>query len=245
MDLNCDLGEGEPAVRTRALMRWITSANIACRGHAGDGRSMEFCVRAAAARGVRIGAHPGTAAGFGREPTGITVAELERLLLHQVGALAVIARSARQAMAHVKLHGALYHAVESDGTLAAGYVATLGRWFPRLRVVARAGGRVAPIARRAGLAVWEEAFLDRGYRADGTLIPRGDAGALISDARVIRDRIRDVRSGRGLLTGSGGRLHITPGTWCVHADSPDAPRIARLAARELGLTPPRRRVPPA
>jgi len=235
MDLNCDLGEGEPAERTRALMRWITSANIACGGHAGDGRTMEFCVRTAAARGVRIGAHPGTAAGFGREASPMTPEELECLLLHQVGGLVAVARSLGHSVAHVKLHGALYHAAEHETALAASYIGTVRRWFPRLRVFARAGGGVAEAARTAGLNVWEEAFLDRGYRADGTLVPRGDPGALLGDPATIRARIRDVRSGRGLLTESGGRLRLTPRTWCVHSDTPDSVRLVRIGARELGL----------
>lgn len=238
MDLNCDLGEGEPATRTRALMRWITSASIACGGHAGDAGSMEFCVRTAADCGVHIGAHPGTAAGFGRAITPVTAPELEQLLRHQIGTLEAVARAAGQAVVHVKLHGALYHQVEGDEALACRHVETLHRWFPRLRILARAGGRLASLARRTGVPVWEEAFLDRGYQEDGTLVPRGEPGALISGDPVLRERIREVRAGRGLPTRSGARLSITPRTWCVHADSPDALRIARLAARELGLRRP-------
>ncbi|MCW5559598.1 MAG: LamB/YcsF family protein, partial [Verrucomicrobiae bacterium] len=125
------------------------------------------------------------------------------------------------------------HATENDAALAARYVGTIRRWFPRLRIFARAGGRVADVARAAGLSVWEEAFLDRGYRPDGTLIPRGDPGALLGDPAAIRVRIRDVRSGRGLLTESGERFPMAPRTWCVHSDTPDSLRLARIGAEEL------------
>src|SRR5688500_18309234 len=116
-DLNCDLGEGEPRARTEALMRVITSANVACGGHAGDLASMERCVALAKKFKVRLGAHPGTAdrAGFGRGELKITPAELELLLLQQVGTLERIARAHGVKLHHIKLHGALYHATERDG----------------------------------------------------------------------------------------------------------------------------------
>src|SRR2546426_49900 len=107
-DLNCDLGEREGLARRRALMRWITSANVACGGHAGNRRSMESCVRLAKQFNVRLGAHPGIPANFGRGRVQITPAELEDLLREQVGSLAEIARRVRVRLHHIKLHGSLY-----------------------------------------------------------------------------------------------------------------------------------------
>src|SRR5262245_44340148 len=147
LDLNCDLGEGEPLVRTRALMRWITSANVACGGHAGDTQLMTACVRLARRYGVRLGAHPGPwdRANRGRSRVEISPDELELLLIHQVGALEKIAHAKAAKLHHVKLHGGLYHAVESSETLAKHYVTTVKHWWPGVKIYACAGGRVARV----------------------------------------------------------------------------------------------------
>ena len=141
LDLNCDLGENEPAACTRALMRSISSANIACGGHAGSVDRMEACVTWALAAGVRLGAHPGARdpGGSGRDPIAIAPPELQILLLHQVGALDRIARAHHTRLHHVKLHGALYHASDTHQDLAEAYVTTIARWWPRLRIYARRG----------------------------------------------------------------------------------------------------------
>ncbi|MBL9174080.1 MAG: LamB/YcsF family protein [Verrucomicrobiales bacterium] len=232
-DLNSDLGEGESPARTRALMRVVTSANVACGGHAGTPESMDRCVRLAAAFSVRLGAHPGLPGTFGRGLAAIRPGELETLLIHQVSALAMVAKARGRSLEHVKLHGALYHATEQDPALAAAYVRTMRRWFPGLRILALAGGRVAARARASGTPVWEEAFVDRGYCSDGSLVPRGLAGALITSPTAVQRRIRDVRQGLGIETGDGGRWRIRPQTWCVHADTPGAPALARAAAAVL------------
>ncbi len=234
MDLNCDLGEGEPPDRTRALIETVTSVNIACGGHAGDLSSMERCVRLAMDRGARIGAHPGVAGAFGRGEVRIEPGALALLILHQASALQRVARALGARMQHIKLHGSLYHAADADPRLAAAYVETVRRWFPGVRIVGRAGGRVVRVARARGVPVWEEGFLDRAYRPDGSLVPRSGEGALISDPAIIRERIADLRAGRGLVAVDGRRLPLKPVTLCVHGDSPGALRIARLAARGLG-----------
>src|SRR5436309_15056078 len=133
IDFNCDLGEGEPVARTRALMRWITSANVACGGHAGDLQTMERCVRLARQFKVRLGAHPGpwSRTDLGRGVVRVTPGELELLLIHQVSALDTVARRKGMTLHHIKLHGALYHATETNETLARRYVATVKRWWPR------------------------------------------------------------------------------------------------------------------
>ncbi len=230
LDLNCDLGEGEPIVRTRALMRWITSANVACGGHAGDAQTMEACVRLAAAGGVHLGAHPGPWArnDFGRSPVSVTPDELELLLLQQVGALERIAQAHRVRLHHVKLHGALYHATDADEALARRYLRVVGRWWPRCVVYARAGGLVARLARvipeDERVTVWPEAFADRGYRDDGTLVPRGEPCALLKTAGEVRARGRLLAATGAVESVSGGRLELRPRTVCVHSDSPEAAR---------------------
>lgn len=233
IDLNCDLGEGEPAIRTRALMGLVTSANVACGGHAGDARSMDFCVRLAGRHSVRIGAHPGLPGGFGRTEARVTSRDLQLLVLHQVSALATIARRQSQDLHHVKLHGHLYHATEGDPRLARAYVETIRCWFADLLIVALAGGRVVTLARESGVPVWEEGFADRGYRDDGSLVPRNEPGAVITGLKTVRQRLREMRAGQGIESVSGKRLPLRPETCCVHSDTPDALRLARTAAAVL------------
>src|ERR1700720_1779755 len=129
LDLNCDLGESEPQTRTRALMRLVTSANVACGGHAGNLKTMGACVRLAKDHGVRLGAHPGWwgRGDFGRSPISVSADELELLLIKQVGALEKIGDQAHVRLHPVKLHGALYHATEASQALARHYARTMRR----------------------------------------------------------------------------------------------------------------------
>ncbi len=232
-DINCDLGEGELVERTRALMRCVTSANVACGGHAGDVETMERCALLSVRLGVRLGAHPGLEDGFGRAHAVISVKDFETLLIHQVGALQAVARVCRARLHHVKLHGSLYHAVEREAPLRRAFLRTMSRWFPVLKVYALAGGTVAAEASRFGLEVWEEGFLDRTYRDDGSLVPRGETGALLTDARQRKERLERLREGDGLLSAAGCPLSVRPRTLCVHGDSVDAIALARLARRLL------------
>lgn len=235
LDVNCDLGEWEPPERTRALLRHVTSANIACGGHAGDVATMRRCARWARSLGVRIGAHPGP---WSREDRGRSVAslhagELELLLLQQVSALERIARSEGARLHHIKLHGALYHATDADETLARAYLRAVRRWWPGAIVYARAGGLVHAVANRMGLKVWPEAFADRGYRDDGSLIPREESGAIVSGTREVARRVQLLSTSGEIVAQSGKRLFLHPRTVCVHSDTPNALRIARAAAAAL------------
>lgn len=236
LDLNCDLGEGEPLVRTRALMRWITSANVACGGHAGDVRSMRACVRLAKQSGVKLGAHPGpwSRADRGRGPVRITADELELLLLHQVGALEKIAAGERVRLHHIKLHGGLYHAVEADAGLARGYVRCVAEHWPQVKIYALAGGRVVREAARAGVSCLAEGFADRAYQADGRLVPRTEPGAVSSNVAESVLRVGDLLAGRGLIARDGRRLALRIETVCVHSDSPHALRLVRALAALMG-----------
>jgi UPF0271 protein len=232
-DLNCDLGEGEPPARTRALMRLATSVNVACGGHAGDATTMERCVLLAKSLGVKVGAHPGVAGGFGRGEVRLTPAELQSLLLAQVGALHRLSEVHRVRLHHVKLHGALYHAVECDAELGRCFVETMARWFRGLPIYALAGGRVAQLGRELGVRIWEEAFLDRGYRADGSLVPRSEPGAPLTRPREITTRLRSLRARGGWPAQDGTWLTLRPRTLCLHGDTPGALALLRTARREL------------
>jgi UPF0271 protein len=237
LDLNCDLGEGEPLALTRALMRCVTSANVACGGHAGDLETMAACVGLAKQFGVRLGAHPGlwSRGDFGRGLLKLTAEELELLLVQQVGVLERLARTKRVRLHHIKLHGALYHASESDKNIAQVYLAAVRAWWPQCVVFARAGGTVARLARRVGVRVWEEAYLDRGYREDGTLVPRDMPGALLDDERSVKQRLERLIVDGVIETVSNRPLKLVPKTLCLHSDTPKALQFARLARRSLGL----------
>jgi len=235
IDLNCDLGEGEAPRRTRTLLRWVTSANIACGGHAGDARSMRRCLRACRASGVNAGAHPGfeDRENFGRAAKLITPAGLRELLTRQVGEFAALARREGARLAHVKLHGALYHVVESDRSLARAFLGYMREHHPNVRIIASANGLVLPLARRAGVEAWGEIFADRGYAPHGGLLPRGEKGALLHDLGEIRARAEHFLRTGTFPACDGTLLRLDARTLCVHADSPNSGRIARMLANVL------------
>lgn len=229
LDINCDLGEGEAPARTRALMRLVDSANAACGGHAGDLDSMARCARLAREFGVRLGAHPGVPglAGFGRAPARPTPAQLCLWVVQQAGALARVADRHGVALHHVKLHGALYHASEADDELARAYVLTVREHFPGLKIYALSGGRVVRLARRLGVEAWPELFADRAYRADGSLVPRAEAGAVLARANDVAARLAHwLHTGR-MATAAGGEVSLAGRTLCVHGDGGHAVALAR------------------
>jgi UPF0271 protein len=216
MRLNADLGEGEPAARTRTLLGIVDLASIACGGHAGDLSTMKRTIQSALANNVAIGAHPGfpDLKNFGRAKTPITPDELALLVVQQVGGFAAVCQAFGAKLHHIKLHGSLYHATEASAALARRYVETVAEFFPKAKIIALAGGRVAALAGSRALA---EVFADRGYRADGSLVPRGQPGDLIHDAREVTRRLPSLRGD----------------TICVHGDSPQAIRIARAVRKAL------------
>ncbi len=230
--LNCDLGEGEPRERTDGLLRAVHLANIACGGHAGDADSIAICVALAVELGVGVGAHPGLPGDFGRGGPPPSAAELEALLLEQIPRVESSARRQGVRLHHVKLHGALYHAVEADTALADTTASLLARRHPGTAWVGQPGRATEAAARRAGIAFLPEGFLDRGYVSDGRLVPRGAEGALLEPTAALE------RLGGWLSTGSvkatdGAELQLPVATWCVHADTPGSVELARAARRRL------------
>jgi UPF0271 protein len=232
MDINCDLGEREPLAKTRRLLRWVTSANIACGAHAGSVRTMRACLKLCKELGVNAGAHPGfeDRQSFGRAEKTVSLAELKSLVESQVGRLALLAEEEKMRLTHVKLHGALYHVVERDRNLARGYANLIEKRFPGLRIIASPHGHVIRAAARCGVEALGELFADRAYAANGNLVPRNEPGAVLQDLAEIRMRIQMFRS-TGRLPANNGKLITIPArTVCVHADSPRALRIARMLA---------------
>lgn len=230
IDLNCDVGEG--AGHDAALMPFVSSANIACGGHAGDDDTMRATVALARRHGVAIGAHPGHPDRLhaGRRPLPISPAAAADLVLEQIARLAAVAGGE---LHHVKLHGALYHQAESDAALATAVAAALGRAHPRLVVYALAGGRFAAAAWACGLAVADEAFVDRAYADAHALVPRDHPGALVTDPAAAATRaVELVRSGR-VRCADGRDLVIRADTLCLHGDGANAVALAHAVRESL------------
>jgi UPF0271 protein len=235
LDLNCDLGEGEVPEVAAALMAHVTSANIACGGHAGDDASIRRCLTLAGRHGVRVGAHPGLAdrAGFGRAPSPLDPEGLRALLRPQIRRFLELCAEANLAPSHIKLHGALYHMTEADPALRAAHLDFCAKEAPGLTLYALAGGRVAAEARERGLSVWGEAFLDRGYRADGSLIPRGQPGAMLGEWEALRARLAGLRERGEIVAADGSRVAVNARTLCLHGDGPNAVEWAKAARQWL------------
>ncbi len=231
-DLNCDLGEGEPIERTAVLFASITSANVACGGHAGDADTMKHCVSLARRHAVHLGAHPGIPGQFGRGNVELSPADLTRLLREQVGRLKQIAAAQDCRLHHVKLHGALYHLTDQSYEHAQSYLTTVRQLDPSLRIYAAAGGRVSHLAPAHGLEVWPEVFLDRGYCANGTLVPRGESGALLSTDETLQ-RVGTLLADGRLQAATGTWLRLAGKTFCLHGDHDGVSELAGRVHQEL------------
>ncbi len=233
IDLNCDLGEGGP--NDAALLKYVTSANIACGVHAGSEGVMRRTMELAAAAGVGIGAHPGLAdpAGMGRREVPLTAREAFDLASGQVGAMAATARALGLELRHVKPHGTLYNQAAQDPALAEAVAKAVRAVNPRLILFALAGSCLARAGLAAGLRVAREAFADRRYRADGTLVPRSEAGALIEDpAQAAAQALRLFKEHK-LTAIDGTELTIQADTLCVHGDSSNAVETLRTIREVL------------
>lgn len=229
MDINSDLGEGEPESLTRTLMSVIDVANIACGGHAGDNETMHAAVDLARQENVVISAHPGHVDPdhFGRRQLPIDSHALASLLRSQIGSLKTIAGRAGAAVLRVKLHGALYHQVESNEDLAKAYLVTVQDLDSRLSVVCFPGGAVETIAKELNMPIIREGFADRRYRENGQLLPRTDPHSLVHDSHEVRAQVMAICQQKPLPYLA--HRTITAETLCIHADSPDAVTIARTA----------------
>jgi UPF0271 protein len=215
VDLNADVGEG---MDDSALLPFLTSANVACGLHAGDPTVMDATVEQALARGVRVGAHPGypDRENFGRIRMDLPAAAIERLVLYQIAALDGFVRSRGARLTHVKPHGALYHAAAQSRDIARAIAAGVKR-----------AGADLDAAREAGLPAAAEAFADRRYRSDGTLVPRTEPGALLTDPEEAAGQALSLARDRFVLAQDGSRIAVEADTICVHGDTPGAPEIAR------------------
>ncbi|MFB9234774.1 LamB/YcsF family protein [Plantactinospora siamensis] len=232
MDLNADLGEGFGVWRLgddEALLDVITSANVACGFHAGDAPTMRRVCAAAAERNVAVGAQVGyrDLAGFGRRRIEYAYEDLRDEVVYQIGALAAFCRLAGTRLRYVKPHGALYNAAAVEELQAAAVVAAVGEYDAELPVLCQPGSVLAQLTTGAGLRAVAEGFADRGYRADGTLLPRTAPGALVADPAEAADRaVRMARDGT-VTAADGTVVPAAVESICLHGDTPGAVDLAR------------------
>ncbi|MBT9256906.1 LamB/YcsF family protein [Phycicoccus sp. MAQZ13P-2] len=245
IDLNADLGESFGAWTLgddAAMLRVVTSANVACGFHAGDPTTIRRTVAQAAAAGVVVGAQVGyrDLAGFGRRRIDVAPEDLTADVLYQLGALEAMCRVAGTRVRYVKPHGALYTTAAVDEGQARAVVGAVVAWDASLPVMGLPGSVLLAAAADAGLATVAEAFADRGYDATGRLVSRRDPGALVTDPVLVAARVvRMVRD--GVVEAVDGTLvPVAADSVCVHGDTPGAVVVAQavrdaLAAAGIGL----------
>jgi 5-oxoprolinase (ATP-hydrolysing) subunit A len=234
IDLNADLGEG--CGTDEALLNLVSSANIACGWHAGGATAMQECVRWAVDKGVAIGAHPSfnDPENFGRKEMDLPPEEIYAGVLYQLGALSAIARAAGGRIAHVKPHGALYNQAAKTPQIADAIATAVRDFDPSLLVFGLANSGLIDAARRAGLSAVEEVFADRGYRADGSLVPRKEPGALLDDENVVLERTLAMVRDQRVQAVSGEWVPLNAQTICLHGDGAHALAFARRIRDALG-----------
>lgn len=238
VDLNADLGEGFGVWQLgddEAMLGVVTSANIACGFHAGDPAGLLAVCRLATERAVRIGAQVGyrDLAGFGRRYLDVEPTELTAEVIYQIGALQGLARAAGSAVSYVKPHGALYNTIVTDRGQARAVVDAIRSVDPDLPVLGLHGSVFFDEARRAGLRAVCEVFADRAYRPDGTLLPRGEAGAVLHDPVQIAERVSKMVRSRRVWAVDGTEVPVNAESICVHGDSPGAVQIATAVRQRL------------
>ncbi|KUF14213.1 LamB/YcsF family protein [Streptomyces silvensis] len=238
IDLNADLGEGFGRWRLtddEELLSVVTSANVACGFHAGDAATMRRVCARAAERGVRIGAQVSyrDLAGFGRRAMDVPAAELAAEVAYQIGALEVFARAAGAAVAYVKPHGALYNRVVHDEEQAGAVVEGVLLADAGLPVLGLPGSRFLEAAAEAGLPVVTEAFADRAYTDEGTLVPRGTDGAVVTAADTVVERSIGIASSGTAVAHSGRTIAVRARSLCLHGDTPGAVGLARRVRSRL------------
>ena len=238
IDLNADLGESFgpwPMGQDEALMSSITSANVACGFHGGDPSVMRRTVTAAIAHHVAIGAHPGfpDLVGFGRREMHATPDEVEDFVLYQVAALAGIAAAQGARLQHVKAHGALYNMAVRDRALADAIARATAAFDRSLILFGLPGSELLRAGERAGLRVASEAFADRAYEPDGTLVSRKRPGSVIHDAGAVVARAVAMVTAGCVTAVDGSQLALQADTLCVHGDTPDSAALARQVREGL------------
>lgn len=244
IDLNADLGEGFGHSRLsedEALLDLVSSANIACGFHAGDVTTMRDTVRAAKSRGVSLGAHPSypDIPGFGRRELGLSPKDIRFHVAYQLHALRDVCAAEHAKLSYLKPHGALYNRAAKDPAAADAIVRAICEVDASLLLLGPAKSQMARAAERGGVGFAAEAFVDRAYKPDGSLVPRGEPGALIHDVGAAVERALTLVRSSKIVADDGAELTVSARSLCVHGDNPDAaPMLRELRARleEAGVT---------
>jgi UPF0271 protein len=233
IDLSADVAEGAPG--EEEIWPMISSANVACGGHVGDEVSMTEAVRRAKRNEVKIGAHPSypDRANFGRKSMAMSPAALRATLIEQIAALRAIAARESAPMRHVKPHGALYNDAHKDVVLAGVIIEAIRAVDPDLSIVCSSTSQMATAARAAGTRVIREAFADRRYNADGTLVTRSIAGSLLT-VEEAAEQAALLAKHRSVIARDGTRIAVAYDTICVHADMEHAVDRLRAIRQRLG-----------
>lgn len=238
IDLNSDLGEsfgqwtmGDDA----AILNVVSSANVACGFHAGSPAGLLETLRAAQAQGVTVGAHVSypDLVGFGRRSMDIASDELAADVIYQIGALQGLARAAGTSVRYVKPHGALYNTIAHDERQAAAVIDGILAVDVNLPLVGLAGSKILEWAAQKGLRIISEAFADRAYHADGTLVARREPGAVIHDPQTVAQRMLQLITQGGINSVEGTFTPIQADSICVHGDTPGAVEMARRVRQLL------------
>jgi 5-oxoprolinase (ATP-hydrolysing) subunit A len=233
IDLNCDMGEGFG--NDAELMKYISSANVACGFHAGDAQTMRTTVQLALEHDVAIGAHPGyrDPENFGRNPINISSKEVFDIVVEQLEVMADICNELGAALHHVKPHGALYNQAAGDNELAAAIAEAVFNFDQGLILYGLSGSCLISAAETIGLRTASEVFADRTYQVDGSLTPRNRSNALITDRGVaVAQVLQMIRSG-SVTAVSGQPVPIKADTVCIHGDGEHAVDFARSLRRTL------------
>jgi 5-oxoprolinase (ATP-hydrolysing) subunit A len=242
IDFNCDLGEG--CGDDAAIIPLVTSASIACGGHAGDEATMRTTLRLCREHGVAAGAHPGypDREGFGRRELPFSPDEIRGFVREQMDTLGAIAASENMRLAHVKPHGALYNVAARDRLIAEAIVAAVREVDPELVVFGLSGSQLTASAEAADLRVAHEVFAERRYEADGSLTPRSRDEAVIHDLGETIEQVRGFVRDGSVVARTGERIRLRADTLCLHGDRADAAQFARsirdaLAADGIRILP--------
>ncbi|MDR2225977.1 MULTISPECIES: LamB/YcsF family protein [Providencia] len=243
IDLNSDLGEsfGQWQMgNDEAILPVVSSANVACGFHAGSPEGILKTLKAAKENGVAVGAHVGypDLVGFGRRNMDISSSELTADVIYQIGALKGLAAAAGTDVLYVKPHGALYNTIAHDKRQATAVIDAIKAIDSKLILVALAGSPLIGWAQESGLNVVAEAFADRAYNSDGTLVSRKQAGSVLHDPKIVAERMLQLVQEGGVVSIDGQFTPIDAGSICVHGDSPGALEMAqqvRLILEKQGI----------
>lgn len=238
VDLNCDMGEsfGNYTIgNDEEVLKYISSANIACGFHASDPLVMNRTVQLATAQNVSIGAHPGfyDLMGFGRRKIEISPEEAKYYVMYQIGALSAFAKSYNVRLSHIKLHGALYNMANNDLQLATAICEGIQSIDKNLIVLSLYGGKMKEAAQIYGLKYANEVFADRAYEANGNLVDRNKEGAIINDKELVVQRVIRMIKEKKVIAITGEEINIEADSICIHGDKKAALTFAKNIRQEL------------